>query len=60
MNCPICGEKTAVIDSRPYDNGCGVRRLRKCLKCDYRFNTLELDADLVEKNEYLNKNERLG
>lgn len=41
MKCPKCGKKTAVIDSRPLEDGIKVRRRRKCLKCDYRMSTQE-------------------
>ena len=54
MTCPICGENTEVINSRDYDNGCGVKRRRKCLSCGYRFSTIELDEDIVKNNIYLN------
>ncbi len=42
MKCPFCGfEDTQVKDSRPYDDGAGIRRRRHCGKCDERFTTLE-------------------
>jgi transcriptional repressor NrdR len=42
MKCPFCGhEDTQVKDSRPYDDGAGIRRRRHCTNCDERFNTLE-------------------
>jgi transcriptional repressor NrdR len=40
MTCPHCGYKySKVTDSRSVDDG--VRRRRKCLKCDQRFSTYE-------------------
>lgn len=49
MNCPICGEKTKVTDSRPDEDS--VRRHRKCLECGYVFITIEMDEDMVRKME---------
>ena len=49
MNCPVCGEKTIVLDSRPRED-C-VRRRRKCTDCGYVFVTLEMDEDMVKKME---------
>lgn len=40
MTCPKCGNKAIVIDSRAYETG-EVRRRRKCLRCGFRFSTLE-------------------
>ncbi len=42
MYCPVCGSKeTKVIDSRLSQDGMGIRRRRECVKCAYRFSTLE-------------------
>lgn len=42
MKCPFCGEEdTKVIDSRPADEGCSIRRRRQCDKCSKRFTTYE-------------------
>lgn len=49
MNCPVCLEKTKVLDSRPNEDS--VRRRRKCLKCGYVFVTIEMDEDMVKKME---------
>lgn len=44
MKCPKCGSDALVcIDTRPSDET--VRRRRKCLNCDYRFNTFEISFD---------------
>lgn len=44
MNCPMCGsDSTATLDSRS-DNDSVVRR-KKCLKCNYRWTTIEIDKD---------------
>jgi transcriptional repressor NrdR len=42
MKCPFCGEdNTRVIDSRPADDNCSIRRRRQCDKCRKRFTTYE-------------------
>lgn len=42
MYCPVCRHKeTKVIDSRLAQDGMSVRRRRECIKCSYRFSTLE-------------------
>ena len=47
LPCPVCGEKTRVIDSR---SDCeSVKRKRKCLDCGYCFCTVEVDEDLYER-----------
>lgn len=46
MNCPVCEGATTVIDSRP-EADC-VNRRRRCLSCDYRFRTVEVDMDMLD------------
>lgn len=41
MNCPRCGSRTKVYDSRVISNGQTVRRMRKCPKCLFGFTTYE-------------------
>lgn len=42
MKCPFCGEdNTRVIDSRPADDNCSIRRRRECDDCGKRFTTYE-------------------
>ncbi|WP_310604786.1 transcriptional regulator NrdR [Anaerosporobacter sp.] len=42
MKCPFCNEEnTRVIDSRPADDNCSIRRRRQCDKCKKRFTTYE-------------------
>ncbi len=42
MRCPRCTTKdTKVIDSRISKNELSIRRRRQCVKCEYRFNTIE-------------------
>ncbi len=44
MKCPMCGsDSTATLDSRS-DNDSVVRR-KKCLKCNHRWTTIEIDRD---------------
>lgn len=45
MNCPMCNRGTRVIDSRPQSDH--TLRVRKCLECNYRFNTVEVDEDML-------------
>ena len=53
MNCPVCGGNTIVADSRPQPDT--IKRRRKCVECNYRFSTFEIDEDqyrnLVEYRE---------
>ena len=42
MKCPYCTEDdTKVIDSRPADDNCSIRRRRQCERCGKRFTTYE-------------------
>ncbi len=42
MKCPFCDkENTAVLESRPADDGGAIRRRRKCESCKKRFTTYE-------------------
>ena len=42
MKCPYRNEdETKVIDSRPVDDNCSIRRRRQCEKCGRRFTTYE-------------------
>lgn len=42
MKCLFCNyEETQVIDTRLSDDKLTVKRRRRCLQCDKRFNTLE-------------------
>lgn len=53
MNCPECGKKTEVVNSRKIKKT--VMRRRAC-KCGYRFTTNEIIVVLSDKN-YLKKKE---
>ncbi len=55
MNCPYCTkEETTVIESRVLPDGDGVRRRRKCLRCNKRFTTNErvvnIDLKIIKKS----------
>lgn len=55
MNCPYCQkEETNVVESRVLPGGDGVRRRRRCLKCNKRFTTHErivnIDLKIVKKS----------
>lgn len=55
MHCPVCRSKeTKVVDSRVPTHGMAVRRRRECIKCKYRFSTVEetelLDIVVVKEN----------
>ncbi|MEW5898948.1 MAG: transcriptional regulator NrdR [Bacillota bacterium] len=42
MRCPFCKhEDTKVLDSRPAEDGCVIRRRRECTRCGRRFTTYE-------------------
>ena len=42
MKCPFCShENTRVIDSRPAEDKCSIRRRRSCDECGRRFTTYE-------------------
>lgn len=55
MYCPVCNsEETKVIDSRVTQDGVAIRRRRECVKCTYRFSTVEevelLDIVVVKRD----------
>ncbi len=42
MKCLFCGcADSKVIDSRPTEDGCSIRRRRECIACGKRFTTFE-------------------
>lgn len=42
MHCPVCNSTdTKVVDSRVTQDGYAIRRRRECMKCQYRFSTVE-------------------
>lgn len=57
MNCPVCEGATAVIDSRPESDS--VNRRRRCLSCDYRFRTVEVDMDMLDAGFLLSAKDTL-
>lgn len=55
MRCVACNHKdTKVVDSRLSQGGMSIRRRRQCLKCQYRFSTVEeseiLDLTVVKRD----------
>lgn len=55
MNCPYClNEDTAVLESRGLPGDLGVRRRRRCKKCNKRFTTHEvvvnIDLKVIKKS----------
>ncbi len=55
MKCPACyHEETKVVDSRTGVDGISIRRRRECLKCGFRFSTIEtveiLDLTVVKRD----------
>ena len=61
MTCPVCGEKTTVIDTESADVE-SVYRLRKCKKCEYKFCTIETECvDDLNKLTYIKlRNQRIN
>lgn len=51
MNCPVCGGKVKVIDSYPECDV--VYRKRKCIECNYSFNTEERETEYKEWSRHL-------
>jgi transcriptional repressor NrdR len=55
MKCPYCSAPdTKVLDSRNLDEGCVIRRRRKCEACQKRFTTfetVELSMPMVIKRD---------
>ena len=56
MNCPKCNSPNIkCFDSRPKESI--VKRRKKCMDCDYRWNTIEITTDrhreLLEKEGWL-------
>jgi transcriptional repressor NrdR len=55
MKCPFCSAPdTKVLDSRNLDEGCIIRRRRKCEACQKRFTTfetVELSMPMVIKRD---------
>lgn len=42
MRCPVCLKPDSkVVDSRLAEGGLGIRRRRECVKCGWRFSTIE-------------------
>jgi transcriptional regulator NrdR family protein len=52
MNCPECGTKAQVKDTRPNHKNREVYRRHVCPECDHEFFTIETD---IENDEYFRK-----
>ena len=48
MNCPNCNSNQTKV-TWSHDEGDHVKRRRKCLSCNYRFNTSEITGVKVNK-----------
>ena len=53
MNCPKCCGTTSVLETRADEES--VKRRRKCLECNHRFYTIEIDADMYEQSKPIDK-----
>lgn len=54
MNCPVCGNKTSVINTNNHDKW--IHRTRECFNCFTKFNTVEIAAeDLIKIQSKVNK-----
>ena len=53
MTCPECGYDTTVRDSRRSDDQ--IKRRRECLRCRYRFSTIEIDQDQFDRLTSMNE-----
>jgi transcriptional repressor NrdR len=50
MICPFCRhDDSRVVDSRPVEEGTGIRRRRECTECGRRFTTSETSVLLIVK-----------
>ena len=47
MTCPNCNGETIVTKSRCHDDY--TERRKKCVRCGYRFSTIEIDSDMYER-----------
>jgi len=55
MHCPFCNHyDSKVLDSRVVADGLTIRRRRECIKCGFRFSTIEeseiLDLTVVKRD----------
>ena len=55
--CPHCRKRVVgyVIDSRTVDGGNGVRRRRKCEKCNQRWTTYEFTKQMFNEHPAVNE-----
>ena len=49
MNCPVCGKKLKIVDSRPYGDYLRIR-VYKCPECNFTTTTSEtLEVDTAKE-----------
>lgn len=55
MRCLYCKKESKVLDSRLSNDGFSIRRRRECLKCGFRFSTVEesriLDFTVLKRDD---------
>jgi transcriptional regulator NrdR family protein len=51
MNCPRCSAE-AVVTRKYFDGDGPPRRLRKCLSCEYEFETVEIPRDVYQSVKF--------
>ena len=47
LNCPLCDNRSRVVESRPAEDGAAVRRRRECCECAHRFTSFERVAPSI-------------
>ncbi len=47
MICPLCDNRSRVVESRPAEDGAAVRRRRECGSCGHRFTSFERVAPSI-------------
>ena len=47
MTCPVCNAKTRILETRSDEES--INRRRECLRCGFRFSTVEMDKDLYKR-----------
>ena len=57
MKCPVCGGNTGICLTRPQVDH--VKRRRKCYECNFRFNTIEVDMDMLDAGFLIHANDTL-
>lgn len=54
MQCPLCNKDSRVVDTRLSQDDMGIRRRRECIKCSFRFSTMEevelMDVTVIKRD----------